>query len=133
MLAMKRCALFVLFFALRLPLAGQSDLSQPVPSPRLTVQDSLVFTPIAKGTMPNGWFTSPPATVSVDNQVAHSGRSSVRFDRNSASEGGFSVITKSIPVDFAGRNVELHGYFRTKDVAGYAGLWMREDGEGQML
>ncbi len=75
----------------------------------------------------------PPATVNVDNQIVHSGRWSVRFDRDPTSEGGFSVITKSIPVDFAGGEVELHGYFRTKDVAGYAALWMREDGEGQML
>jgi C-terminal processing protease CtpA/Prc len=133
MLAMKRCSRFALVFAFSLPLAGQNPPNQPAPSPRLTVQESLAFTPMAKGTTPNGWFTNPPATVSVDNQVVHSGRWSVRFDRNSASEGGFSVITKSIPVDFAGRNVELHGYFRTKDVAGYAGLWMREDGEGQML
>jgi C-terminal processing protease CtpA/Prc len=133
MLAMKRCSLFVLFFALRLPLTGQSDSSQPVLSPWLTVQDSLAFTPIANGTTPSGWYTNPSTTVNVDNHVAHSGRWSVRFDRNSASEDGFSVITRSIPVDFAGGNVELHGYLRTKDVAGYAGLWMREDGEGQML
>ncbi|MGC1421044.1 MAG: S41 family peptidase [Terracidiphilus sp.] len=133
MLAMKRCSFFVLFLAFSLPLSSQNPSSQPVSSPRLTVQDSLAFTPIAKGTTPNGWFASPKATVNVDDQVVHSGRWSVRFDRNSASEGGFSVITRSIPVDFAGENVELHGYFRAKDVAGYAGLWMREDGEGQML
>ena len=36
-------------------------------------------------------------------------------------------------MDFAGAEVELRGYFRTKDVTGSAGLWMREDGEGQML
>ncbi|MGA9587031.1 MAG: S41 family peptidase [Terracidiphilus sp.] len=133
MLAMKRCAFFVLCFAFSLPLASQTNSSRPAPSPRLTVQESLVFAPEAKGTTPSGWYSNPAATVNVDSQVVHSGRWSVRFDRNAASEGGFSVITRSIPVDFAGSNVELRGYFRTKDVTGYAGLWMREDGEGQML
>ena len=133
MFAMKPCSLFVLFFACSLPLAGQNDSIQAAPSPRLTIQDSLAFAPVDKGTMPNGWYANPPGTVSVDNQVVHSGKWSVRFDRTSASEGGFSVITRSIPVDFAGAEVELRGYFRTKDVTGSAGLWMREDGEGQML
>ena len=133
MLAMKRCAFFVFCFFFSLPLASQNNSSQQAASPRLTVQESLVFAPEAKGTTPSGWYANPPATVNVDDKVVHSGRWSVRFDRNSASEGGFSVITRSIPVDFAGGEVELRGYFRTKDVTGYAGLWMREDGEGQML
>jgi Peptidase family S41 len=133
MLAMKRCSLFVVLFTLVLPVIGQTTSSQQEPSPRLTVQESLAFAPGAKGTTPNGWFANPPATVNVDDQVVHSGHWSVRFERNPASEGGFSVITRSIPVDFAGGNIELHAYLRTKDVAGYAGLWMREDGEGQML
>jgi hypothetical protein len=133
MLAMKRCSFYALFFAFSLSLSSQNPTTQLVSSPRLTIQDSLAFAPIAKGTTPNGWFAGPKATVNVDDQVVHSGRWSVRFDRNPSSEGGFSVITKSIPVDFKGGEVELRGYFRTKDVAGYAGLWMREDGEGQML
>ncbi len=133
MLLMKRCTLFVLCFVFSLPLTSQTNSSQQEPSPRLTVQESLAFVPQADGTKLSGWYTNPPATVNVDNQVVHSGRWSVRFGRNSASEGGFSVITKSIPVDFAGGDVELRGYFRTKDVTGYVGLWMREDGEGKML
>ncbi|HMG86882.1 MAG TPA: S41 family peptidase [Terracidiphilus sp.] len=132
MLAMKRCALFALV-VFSLSLAGQTNSGQQSPSARLTIQESLAFAPTAKGTTPNGWYANPPSMVNVDNQVVHSGRWSVRFDCNTASEGGFSVITRSIPVDFAGGEIELHGYLRTKDVAGYAGLWMREDGEGQML
>jgi C-terminal processing protease CtpA/Prc len=133
MLAMKYCLFLALFFAFSISLAGQNESSQPARSPRLTIQESLAFAPEAKGATPIGWFANPPGTVNVDNQVVHSGRWSVRFDRNAASETGFSVITRSIPVDFAGGNIELRGYLRTKDVAGYAGLWMREDGDGQML
>ena len=134
MLAMKPCSLFGVFFAFSLPLSGQSDPIQAAPSPRLTIQDSAcIRTGRRKARSPNGWFANPPATVNVDNQVVHLG--SGRF----ASIGPlrvmavFSVITRSIPVDFAGGKIELRGHFRTKDVAGYAGLWMREDGEGQML
>jgi C-terminal processing protease CtpA/Prc len=38
-----------------------------------------------------------------------------------------------LPVDFQGGTVELSGYLRLKDVSGNAGLWMRQDGGGQML
>jgi hypothetical protein len=129
MLAMKRCALFVLLFG---PfLTGQTTSSQP--SPRLTIQDSLPFSPKDNGTVPIGWFINPPDTVHLDNQVVHSDRWSARFDRDSTSTRTFSVITKSIPMDFAGGEIEIHGYLRTKDVTGYAGLWMREDGDGGTL
>jgi hypothetical protein len=128
---MKRCAFFALLFVFSPFLPGQTTPSQP--SPRLIVQNSLPFAPKDKATVPDGWFINPPDTVHLDNQVVHSGRWSARFDRDSASSRSFSVITKSIPVDFAGGELELHGFLRTKDVTGFAGLWMREDGDGQML
>lgn len=57
MLAMKRCALFVLV-VFSLSLAGQTNSSQQSPSARLTIQESLAFAPIAKGgTTPKGWIT----------------------------------------------------------------------------
>ena len=124
---MKRCTLFALLFAFTPFLPGQT------PSPRLTVQASLPFAPKDKTTVPDGWFINPPDTVHLDDQIVHSGRWSARFDRDAASGGGFSVITKGLPVDFAGGEIELRGFLRTKDVTGYAGLWMREDGDGQML
>ncbi len=130
--AMKHRTMLVFLFAFSLPVLGQTAPSQP--SPRLTVQESLEFAPEGDTTAPSGWFINPRATVHVDNQVVHAGRWSVRFDRNSSSEGDFSVISRSIPVDFAGGEVELHGFLRTKDVAGgYAGLWLREDGQGRII
>ena len=45
----------------------------------------------------------------------------------------FSSITKSIPMDFAGQNVEFRGFLRTEDVSDFVGLWMREDGESPTL
>lgn len=134
MLAMKHCTRFVLLSLCALPLFSQSAPNQETPSLRLTLQESLAFAPEGETTTPSGWFINPPGTVHADNQVVHAGRWSVRFDRNSSSEGDLSVISRSIPVDFAGGEVELHGFLRTKDVAGgYAGLWLREDGQGRII
>ena len=33
-----------------------------------------------------------------------------------------------LPIDFAGGRLELSGFLRTENVAGFAGLWMRQDG-----
>ena len=131
-MAMKLCTSFALFFSFSSYLLGQAVPSKPA-EPR-TIQNSLAFSPQPGGTAPVGWAVNPPSTIHLDKQIIHSGQWSVRFDRNSSSDGQFSVITHSIPVDFMGNEVELHGYMRTKDVAnGYAGLWMREDGNGRMI
>jgi Peptidase family S41 len=57
----------------------------------------------------------------------------VRLQRDAQSAGTFSVITRSLPVDFQGGAVELRGYLRLQDVSGNAGLWLRQDADGQML
>lgn len=36
-------------------------------------------------------------------------------------------------MDFSGKMIELRGYLRTEDVTGFAGLWLREDGERPTL
>src|SRR3974377_1031212 len=101
MVAMKRCLLFVLLFALGVLVCSPPDSAQETPSPWLAFQQGLAFAPLDGSVAPSGWFNTPPGTVRVDNQVVHSGKWSVRFDRNAATEGGFSVITRSIPVDFS--------------------------------
>jgi hypothetical protein len=53
--------------------------------------------------------------------------------RDAQSPSNFSVITRKLPVDFNGGTVELRGYLRLQDVSGNAGLWLRQDGDGQML
>jgi hypothetical protein len=42
----------------------------------------------------------------------------------------FSTITIGIPIDFAGTSLEFRGFIKTQDVSEFAGLWMREDGDG---
>jgi C-terminal processing protease CtpA/Prc len=79
--------------------------------------------------VPKGWGGGPPGTLAVDGQTVHSGRWALRIDRNEKSPGAFTSLTKTLPIDFAGTSVELHGFLRTQDVSEFAGLWMREDSD----
>ncbi len=85
------------------------------------------------GGMPGGWGGGPPLTLFADDKVVHSGRWSARLERHPDSPSTFSSITKSIPMDFAGQNIEFRGFLRTEEVSDFVGLWMREDGESPAL
>jgi len=86
-----------------------------------------------KGNMPSGWFGGPGGTIFLDDAVVHSGHGAVRFERNESSSNGFSTITKMLPMEFGGKSIELRGFLRTENVSGFAGLWMREDGDAPSL
>ena len=83
--------------------------------------------------MPRGWSGGPPETISVDGESAHAGRWSVRLERDAKSSENISSLTKVIPIDFAGARIELRGFLRLEDVSGFAGLWLRQDGDGPGL
>jgi len=114
------------FLAAALPILGQPSAS------RVLLEHSLGFEDQTSTTL-TGWHEYPPGTASADNSVFHTGRWSVRLQRDAGSTGAFSAITRSLPVDFQGSTVELRGYLRLQDVSGNAGLWMRQDADGQML
>lgn len=99
---------------------------------RATAQQGLGFEQ-QTGPELKAWWTNPPGTIKADDQVAHTGKWSVRIQRDEKSAGQLSVMAQSLPVDFAGGNVELRGFLRLDDVDGWVGLWMREDGEGEAL
>ncbi len=123
---MKKCGISALLF-LAFALAAHSQ-NQPDPS-RLTIQPLLGFEQQADGPSPTGWFGGPVGSILADNQIVHSGKWAARIERSASTAESFSTMTKSIPVDFAGNTIEFHGFLRLKDVSGFAGLWMREDGE----
>ena len=85
------------------------------------------------GKMPAGSGGGPANTISVDDSIAHSGKNSVRLARDAASERTFSTITKQIPLNYSGDTLEFRGFLRTEDVSDFAGLWMREDQDGDMV
>ena len=85
------------------------------------------------GGVPKGWGGGPPGTFAVDDQIVHGGRWSLRIERNADGPDGFTAVSRMLPIDFAGARLELSGFLRTENVAGFAGLWMREDGDGGVV
>src|SRR5688572_5175274 len=85
------------------------------------------------GGLPKGWNGGPPGTVGVDDQIVHGGRWALRIDRTAGGQEGFTAVSRMLPIDFTGPRLELSGFLRTEDVGGFAGLWMREDGDGGVV
>ena len=83
--------------------------------------------------LPAGWRGGPPETISLDAEVIHAGKLAVRIERDSKSPKKFSTLTKSIPINFGGRQIELRGFIKTENVSSFAGLWVREDGSAGTL
>jgi hypothetical protein len=123
---MKIGVLTAVFLAAYMPVFAQPAVS------RASLQQFLGFED-QTSTALTGWYAYPPGTISTDYSISHTGRWSMRLQRDAQSAGTFSVITRSLPVDFQGGIVELRGYLRLQDVSGNAGLWLRQDAEGQML
>jgi Peptidase family S41 len=94
---------------------------------------ALTFEAEHLGSQPRGWGGGPPGTISVDGENVHGGRWSVRLERDANSAGRFSTITKSIPIDFTGSQIEWRGFLRVDNVSEFAGLWMRQDGDSPGL
>ena len=96
---------------------------------RHNVAEILGFELRGSGKLPAGWSGSPPGTVVLESDVVQSGSWAIRLDRSALPTGTFSTVTSSIPIDFTGERIELRGFLRTSGVSGFAGLWMREDGD----
>jgi hypothetical protein len=79
--------------------------------------------------VPEGWGGGPSETLHLDRTVTHGGEAAARLEREAGSEGAFSSLTKKLDVDFTGEWIELRGFLRTEEVTGFAGLWIRQDGE----
>lgn len=100
---------------------------------RADLQPALSFEAPPNGDLPGGWNGGPGGTVFADSAIVHSGHGSVRIERNATSPNNFSNIGKTTPIDFSGKTVELRGFLRLQDVSGFAGLWLREDGDAPTL
>jgi beta-lactamase regulating signal transducer with metallopeptidase domain len=86
---------------------------------------------------PAGWFLtgSKPANyrTGVDKQIFRDGLPSAYLASSVQDTGGFGTLMQSIgATQYAGKRVRLRGWIRSRDVAGWAGLWMRID-RGQAI
>jgi hypothetical protein len=126
-----RLQLYLLLFTAMLMPARAVPEDTPTPQ---ELEASLNLEHKLGGIFPDGWHGRPAQTVAIETQVSHTpGKGVVRIERHVGIAEGFSTLTKSIPLDFAGKGIELRGFVKTKDVTGFAGLWMREDGVSEML
>jgi C-terminal processing protease CtpA/Prc len=124
-------AAFVLTASTTSTCQGQ-DSGSPA-SLRRALSGVLDFEATPNGNMPGGWGGGPPGTIFVDDAIVHGGKRSVRLERQTNSLNTFSTVTDSVPVEFSSSMLELRGFLRTQDVTGFAGLWMREDGDSGVL
>ena len=136
---MKTCWLFLAALLMRTQLAGWAQ----TPTPSL----NLSFEQVDQRThLPAGWWTSLSGSapqdaasgylVAADSLTRHDGRYALRVQSvgTTRPEGAFGVATMRLPVTFRGKSVKLTGFLKTDQVQnGYAGLWLRVDGEQGML
>jgi hypothetical protein len=81
---------------------------------------------------PAGWFLAgnKPANyrTGVDQQMIYESRSSAYLASTVPDTGGFGTLMQSIAAtQYAGKRVRLRAWVQSKDVADWAGLWMRVD------
>ena len=80
-------------------------------------------------TAPAGWSGGPPSTLSVDRAIVYEGSYAGRIVRDTQSDDEFSSLTKGFDIDFAGAKIEIRAFLKTENVLGWAGLWIRLDGD----
>lgn len=80
---------------------------------------------------PAGWSGGPAATLHADSLIVHGGSWSARLERGADAAQTFSALTCAVPQQRSGAVITLRGYLKTEGVTGYAGLWLRLQGEGR--
>ena len=73
-----------------------------------------------------GWddFKNKDYIKGIDNSVSRSGNYSA-FIESKKGATTFGAVSYAIPADFVGKKIKLTGFIKTKNVKGFAGLWMR--------
>ncbi|HYV43359.1 MAG TPA: hypothetical protein VFA20_00800 [Myxococcaceae bacterium] len=121
-------------------LVTQAGLIKPDDSRTVARPVNLGFDGSIEGGYPHGWFNSEGhvSNVSLDYAVrvvprddGKPGRCVMMF-KDAAEQSGFGSIMQRFPAAFlAGRTVRFEGEIRTEEVEGWAGFWLRADGDGQ--
>ncbi|MBL1409029.1 erythromycin esterase family protein [Sphingobacterium faecale] len=87
--------------------------------------------------LPKRWYAGGEGfKVYMDSIEKYSGKWSLAMEKFGDTNGKFGVYTGRLPIEvLVGKNIEYKGWIKTNDVKnGYAGLWLRIDGEnGAML
>lgn len=119
--AMARFTLLLVCLAISLPGAPQGDLP---------LSSILNFEAQQAPGRPAGWSGNGGAAF-ADSEIVHGGKWSARIENKTAD--GFSTITKTVPIDFAGKQIQLRGFMRAEGEVNFGGLWLRQDGPSGAL
>ena len=87
------------------------------------------------GKPPAGWTChGADYQFAVDNRVRHSGKHSCRIESRTPAPADGAMLSQTIKADnYRGQRIRLSGQFKTDGLTGGATLWMRIDGDGQLL
>jgi len=82
--------------------------------------------------VPTGWFVagSQPKQyqMGVDKGAGQAGNNAATIKSIDADASGFGTLMQnSAPGKYLGKRIRLTGYMKSKDVTGWAGLWLRVD------
>jgi hypothetical protein len=110
--------------------ASPAPIDAAAPPPIDAAAAPVGFAAPGSGGLPDGWRGTPAGAVAIDDAMTHDGRRAVRLALGS---NGFAALSSHAALDAAGTTLELHGYLRTRDVHGFAGLWLREDGDAGVV
>src|SRR5436190_1556066 len=101
--------------------------------PMLTVLASMTVFAVSSEETPKGWFHAgnrpKDYEMSVDREVVHGGKASAHVKSIAAQTSGFGTLMQTFKAEgFQGKRVRMSGFTRAREVADWAGLWMRVDG-----
>src|SRR5258708_14434487 len=89
----------------------------------------------ATAAVPTGWFRAgnEPKSYVVERDVSvkREGKVSARLASTGPSKGFGTMMQSFDAGDYRGKRLKLSAWVKSKDVADWAGLWMRVDGEKQ--
>lgn len=85
--------------------------------------------------LPTGWFKagSKPQSyeMGVDKGAGQSGNNAATIQSKDSNIDGFGTLMQQChPDKYLGKRVRMSAYVKSKDVASWAGLWLRVDQEG---
>jgi hypothetical protein len=89
---------------------------------------------VVEGAPPQGWTCQGnDYTFAVDRSVRHHGKYSCRIESVGKSPTGAMMFQNIGAQDYRGQRVRFAGFFKTESLTGMATLWMRVDGENELL
>ncbi|MFN7922994.1 MAG: hypothetical protein U0Q16_23020 [Bryobacteraceae bacterium] len=101
---------------------------QVAPLTSRNISEILGFENGTPGETPFQWGANGAGDTTIDSVVFHGGSYSAHVQRGPSSVGEFGGIVASIPMDFAGKTIELRGFAKTENVSSSIGMYLREDG-----